>query len=96
MAVAMSEVNGDELVAAHRHCRGQRSELVASTVCGCFYCKETFVPSEIADWCDDGETALCPKCGVDSVLASESGWPVTDAAFLEAMHRFWFQNVTTR
>jgi len=45
-------------------------------VCGCFYCLERFTPNEIEEWIDDenGEkalaTALCPKCGMDSVLGN--------------------------
>lgn len=40
--------------------------------CGCFYCKSIYSASEVKEWCDnDGrgdKTALCPKCGIDSVL----------------------------
>jgi hypothetical protein len=38
-----------------------RSALARSDLCGCFYCLEVFAPSEIEDWTDDGDTALCPK-----------------------------------
>ena len=47
--------------------------------CGCFYCKSIYSASEVNEWCDnDGrgdKTALCPKCGIDSVLG--------DATFVE-------------
>jgi len=33
-------------------------------------------PNEIQDWTDDGDTALCPKCGIDSVIGSVSGYPI--------------------
>jgi hypothetical protein len=44
--------------------------------------------SEIAEWIDDGQTALCPRCGIDSVLPVIDGKP--DVVLLWAMHRYWF------
>jgi hypothetical protein len=35
------------------------------------------------------QTALCPKCGIDSVIGSLSGYPIT-AAFLRQMYGCWF------
>jgi hypothetical protein len=59
-----------------------------------------FTPLQIEDWVDEwdkngveinegGQTALCPKCGIDSVIGSKSGYPIT-SAFLEKMHAHWF------
>ena len=82
-----------DVVRAHRHSIRHRDEILASTVCGCFHCCGTFPPSEIAEWTDAwegvGQTALCPQCGVDSVIGFESGYPVT-RAFLKQMHDHWF------
>lgn len=77
------------LAAAHKHCIRHRAEIEASQVCGCFYCLSMFPPAEIVEWIDDGQTALCPKCPVDSVLGSASGFPIT-REFLELMHERWF------
>lgn len=49
-----------------------KEEIKLSKKCGCFFCLYIFNPSEIEDWCDKGETALCPKCGIDSVLGDYS------------------------
>ena len=49
----------------------------------------TFGPAEIDAWVDDDQTALCPKCGIDSVVGSDSGWLI-DVGFLTEMHRAWF------
>jgi len=35
-------------------------------------------------------TALCPHCGIDSVIGSASGYPVSEPQFLKAMHDHWF------
>jgi hypothetical protein len=78
-----------DLEGAHKHSIHNRAELERSSVCGCFYCLATFSPSEIEEWIDDGQTALCPQCPVDSVIGSASGYPVT-RDFLMLMHDKWF------
>jgi Zn finger protein HypA/HybF involved in hydrogenase expression len=79
----------DSLEAAHRHCRLNRAELQISSLCGCFYCLSVFTPAEIVEWVDEDQTAICPKCPVDSVIGSASGYPIT-AEFLLRMHDNWF------
>jgi len=82
------------LKAAHKHSIFHKKEILESDICGCFYCKKTFLPTAIKEWCDEsnpkGSTALCPKCGIDSVLGSKSGYPVNDVKFLEEMNKHWF------
>jgi hypothetical protein len=78
--------------------RGQEAALVS--VVDAFYCLAIFDPSEISDWLDealnrDGEiksyelTACCPRCGIDSVIGSASGYPIT-REFLQTMKSYWF------
>ena len=74
---------------AHEHCSKHRPEILASDICGCFHCEKTFAPSEIVEWTDDGQTAFCPKCGIDSVVGSASGFPIT-TEFLHQMCENWF------
>jgi Zn finger protein HypA/HybF involved in hydrogenase expression len=52
--------------------------------CGCFKCLEIFDISEIKEWTDNDQTAICPKCNADSVL------PETDN--LEAINKHWFKS----
>jgi hypothetical protein len=75
--------------AAHRHCIQNRQELEASSQCGCFYCFSIFAPVEIKEWIDEGQTAMCPMCPVDSVIGSASGYPITPE-FLREMHDKYF------
>ena len=79
---------------AHSHSSNHRSEVETSAVCGCFYCCARFKPAEIADWVDEddsgiGQTAMCPRCGIDSVIGSNAGFPI-EVEFLSAMKTFWF------
>jgi hypothetical protein len=79
----------DPIVAAHKHCSNHREELLSSDLCGCFYCLEIYSPREILVWIDDGKCALCPKCGIDSVIGSASNYPITQE-FLKSMNQHWF------
>jgi len=82
-----------DIIRAHRHSSRHRDEVLASAQCGCFYCCAVFAPSEITKWIDDwegvGQTAMCPHCGIDSVIGDESGYPVT-RVFLAEMKAHWF------
>jgi hypothetical protein len=92
----------EDLERAHKHSSRHRSEIEGSSLSGCFYCLATFPPTEITEWTDwpdgtpDGEedrfgqTALCPRCAIDSVPGSAAGYPLTPN-FLEAMNVRWFQ-----
>jgi hypothetical protein len=78
-----------ELDDLHKQSIRHRAQVKASAECGCFYCLEIFQPATIDEWTDDGETALCPKCGIDSVLPSGiAGYPIT-RALLEQMYARW-------
>ncbi len=85
----MAKPNTD-LKEAHSHCSRHKAQVRSSHVCGCFYCLNTFPPSDIKDWIDGGETALCPSCGIDSVIGLKSGYPITDPEFLRRMYDRWF------
>lgn len=63
--------------------------MLASKLCACFYCGQSFRPDEIAEWIDNDQTAICPKCGIDSVIGSAAGFPLTKE-FLDEMNKYWF------
>jgi hypothetical protein len=79
----------EQLEAAHKHCSRNRDAIQNSALCGCFYCCTTFAASEVKEYTSP-EDALCPKCGIDSVLADKSGYPI-EGPFLEAMYEVWFE-----
>lgn len=80
----------EALLAAHHHSCQHLDELLASDICGCFQCLEIFPPGRISEWIDHGQTALCPRCGTDSLIGSAAGFPLT-RAFLREMRRHWFR-----
>jgi hypothetical protein len=75
-----------------RYSTGNRSDIGKSSMCGCFHCLEIFPASEIAVWLNEqGGTALCPKCTVDSVLGDKSASYATDKNVLRQLHAYWFE-----
>jgi ferredoxin len=67
--------------------------LNASKWAGCYYCMNVYPVTDVHEFVDPEEdTALCPKCGVDTVVGDATGYPVTDKKFLRAMHYYGFQN----
>lgn len=75
---------------AHRFCSNNKSMLSKDKKCGCFYCLAIFDPSEIREWVSEREdTAICPYCGIDSVIGECSGYPITKE-FLKKMRDHWF------
>lgn len=56
-----------------------RKALEEAGVCGCYHCGEIFpYPKEIPEeyFVDNGQTLICPYCGIDSVIP-----PTTDIPF---------------
>jgi hypothetical protein len=80
---------GNVARSAHQHASNHREEIEASARCGCFNCVTVFAPGEIGEWVDEGKTALCPYCGIDSVIGTSSGVPMT-IGFLRCMRNEWF------
>ena len=85
-------------IKAHEHSSFHRVEILRSDLCGCFHCLAIFSPRGIEEWTDFrsgiGQTAICPKCDIDSVIGSLSGYPITHG-FLDQMRQYWFRPVTT-
>ena len=80
----------DPIKLAHKHSSSHSQEIEKSRLCGRFYCLAVFAPSEIEEWCDDGNTAICPKCSVDSVIGDASTFHITSPEFLAKMKRHCF------
>ncbi|MDF1661697.1 MAG: hypothetical protein P1V97_07985 [Planctomycetota bacterium] len=49
-----------------------RADLESSQSCGCYFCLSVYSPQLIQRWIDSNQTALCPHCGIDSVISGDS------------------------
>ena len=78
-----------DYISAHQFSVNNRKQLEQSAICGCFYCGKIFNPNEITEWIPEKSgTALCPYCGIDSVIGEASGFQITEQ-LLKEMSQYW-------
>ncbi len=81
----MTDIDGDTLARAHRSSYRNRRALEGSPRAACFGCLSEVQTARITEYVDEGQTALCPHCGLDTVLPmSESD--SLDSALLAALN----------
>lgn len=93
----MGKLERSQLIEYHQFSSHHYIDILNSEICGCFYCETMFPPKEIEIWLTEsetnlkgsGQTALCPYCGIDSVIGSGSGIKITEE-LLEEMKKVWF------
>jgi len=73
----------------YEHSMGNRAEVEASALCGCFFCKAIFAAAEVTEYYEEEETALCPQCGFDAVIGSAAGAEIT-SELLGKMQKLYF------
>jgi len=90
MKKAEKQYDIDFIKKAHKGSSSHKEEILEGDLCGCFHCKKVFFAEEINEWIEEkeGETAVCPRCGIDSVLSSQ--FPINDKNFLKEMNQYWF------
>jgi hypothetical protein len=80
----------------HKKSYNHRASILSSVKCGCFHCLAVFPKEEIQEWTDwseedqnqIGHTAICPKCGIDSIIGDSSA-ELTEDTLLN-MKEYWF------
>jgi hypothetical protein len=85
------------LIEAHKHSSSNESEILASSICVCFYCGYKFNPEgtkeelSFIEEADGKERTLqCPMCSIDSVIGDASKYPVQDPYFIARFTRFYW------
>lgn len=79
---------------AHKRSFRNQEALSRSETAGCFHCLAVYPAHAVRQWVRercDGKTAVCPRCGIDSVIGSAAGIPLT-SEFLRAMEQYWFRD----
>lgn len=81
---------------AHSGCIRNQTDLATEQTCGCFYCQRIYSSTELKDdnfiqESDGSHTALCPYCGIDSVIGETQGYEITPALLAE-MRKEWFDS----
>jgi hypothetical protein len=67
----------------HAPMRAMKNRKELTDRCSCYHCLAEFDVEEIKEWTDQGETAICPHCNIDSVL------PISDAELLKNIQTYW-------
>ena len=78
-----------DLVELYANGKDNKEKLQHSTKCGCFHCKKIFDPAEINKWTDDGNTAICPYCGIDSVITKTASYEIVPEV-LDVLYKYYF------
>ena len=81
----------------HDQCGWHVDAVRASNQVGCFYCLAIFPSTDVSEWVEEdpkcprgpGLTALCPKCGIDSILP-DSLWFDLTPELLKEMNQHFF------
>jgi hypothetical protein len=65
-----------------------KESIKKSKKCGCYYCLNIFYYKNIEHWIDNNQTALCPRCKIDSVIGD---FDIDfNEKFLEESSNYWF------
>ncbi len=59
---------------------------------GCYYCINFINPKDIIEWIDNGETAMCPLCGIDAIIVQTPWNPVLTEEILSDLNNEYFDN----
>ena len=83
------------LTEAYSCASNHRRQIEASTLVGCFYCLSVYPAAQLRTWIDGGNTAVCARCDVDSVLGDALLGGSIKRHFLEKMQARWFSDAAT-
>ena len=74
------------------HCANNEIEIIRSKRCGCYFCKKSYSARKVKDW-EQGEngraSAICPECGMCTVIGDASGVPLSKE-LLEEMNKAFY------
>lgn len=83
----------------HEFSTNHRKQLEKCTSLACFYCLNYSNTSEVKEWIDKEQTALCPRCGIDACIPPGVMLHGTELEItkdiLRAMYSYWFGRTTT-
>lgn len=78
-----------QLKKLHTYSSHNRNLIAVANKCYCFYCKAIIESREIKDYADNGQTAICPKCGINSIIPDSIEEGVDEKTIAE-MNEYWF------
>ena len=82
--MTIQRLSTQQLKNLHEESFANKERLSKTSVAGCFNCLRVMPVSAIEEYCDD-DTAVCPHCGIDSLLGE------TDPDTLAQMKAYAFK-----
>ncbi len=79
-----------DLEEAHKYSYNNKKLLTRFTDVACFYCISFYTVAEIKEWVNKATTALCPKCGIDSVIPNPDN--LLNESMLREMYQYFFEH----
>jgi len=67
-----------------------RASIEKSIQCGCYFCLRVFNATEIVDWVDEGQTAVCNSCDIDAIIGDYDDVSASDVYVLAELHERYF------
>ena len=85
------EMTKEESNKYHSHTIRNQREIDQSMYCHCISCCKSYPSPIVMNFIKDGEgeTALCPYCGVDAVIGDGCGLEI-NPDILKALNKIWF------
>jgi Zn finger protein HypA/HybF involved in hydrogenase expression len=78
-----------QLKKLHTYSAHNRDRIAVASKCYCFHCKAIVESRDIQDYTDNGQTAICPKCGIASIIPDSIEEGVDEQTIAE-MNEYWF------
>ena len=78
-----------QLKKLHAYSSHNKDLVAASEKCYCFHCKAVVSTFLIKDFADNGQTAICPKCGIDAMIP-DSVEENIDTEIITELNEYWF------
>lgn len=79
----------EDYIAIYNDLFKNKEVLLRSNKCGCFHCLSIFNPNQISEWTSSTkEVAICPYCGIDSVIPDSQKTPISKD-FLRKLKHYW-------
>jgi hypothetical protein len=87
-----------ELKTLHKLCFQNKHLIQDAKQAGCFCCLEVFPTGSIHEWLLDqlSQTACCPHCGVDSVLADDENFKLSQDLLKQMQTRYFLPDIDAR
>lgn len=73
-----------------QHTMNNKKALSFTETAGCYQCLNIFAAKEITEWTDQGQTAICPFCATDSVLADSPSMAINED-LLKQIKEYWLK-----